>query len=214
MRILVLTHGRSGGLSISRWIQNELRYKLHHEPFIQYDNDFLDNVILKEDNVVIKDFPFNLTLKGYDVYKFIKTFDKVILHKRLNLRDLAISLVNGWHRNKKDENKISHWHEKYELNEEWIENNIHLIKNEEKDILKRDNLLYQIYDNNDIQGLRTTYENIFENKDDIIKIVQYLGIQKPEWLDILDSRHKLRNGDLGMNDYKKGSHNIGKRNLL
>ena len=49
--------------------------------------------------------------------------------------------------------------------------------------------------------MRTTYENIFENIDDINKLIEYLEIKNPKWLDVLSKRHKLRNGDVGMDDY-------------
>ena len=60
MRILILTHGRSGGLSLSRWIIDELNYTLYHEPFIKYHKDYIENIICTQDNIVVKDFPYNL----------------------------------------------------------------------------------------------------------------------------------------------------------
>ena len=39
MKVLILTHGRSGGLSLSRWVGNELHLKLFHEPFINLKTD-------------------------------------------------------------------------------------------------------------------------------------------------------------------------------
>lgn len=214
MRILILTHGRSGGLSLSRWIIDELNYTLYHEPFIKYDKDYIENIICTQDNIVVKDFPYNLILKGFDVYNFMKTFDKVIFHKRMNTRDTAISNVSGWQRNKEFKNTISLWHETYELNEEWIEKNLDAIEQEEKEIAERDSVLNNIYYDNSIEGLRTTYENIFENNSDITKLTEYLGIKETNWLDILNPKHKLRNGNIGMKNYSKANKNYRNNKLL
>lgn len=201
MRILILTHGRSGGLSISSWIEKELGLTLFHEPFIQNDIEFLKNVLYKQDNIIVKDFPFNIIKKGLDLNDFMQTFDKIIIHKRVNLRDTAISTVNGSIKARQDKNKVSHWHETYKINQEWLLKNKQKIEQELLDNNIRNNDLYDIYENKTVIGLRTTYENVFENTDDISRMIEYLEIVNPKWLDVLSKRHKLRNGDVGMDDY-------------
>lgn len=201
MRVLILTHGRSGGQSLSRWIHKEFDYNIYHEPLYQKNYEEIKDNLIHEDNMVVKEFPFNLINKGYDLEEFASTFDKVILHKRNNLRDIAISTTFGWIRNKPFDNKISLWHETYEITEDWINENMQEILKEEQSILKRDNELYKIFDNPNFIGLRTTFENIFENKTDIPKLLEYLKIKNPYWIDVLDSRHKLRNGTIGTDNY-------------
>lgn len=205
MRILILTHGRSGGLSLSRWISEELNLELFHEPFIQMDDSeyIKDNVFIK-DNIVVKEFPFNIELKGYNVYDFIKTYDKLILHKRENLRDVAISQVSGSKRNNKDTIKIkSAWHEVYTIDDVWVESHKNEIIIQENEILERDSFLFKLYNNDDIKGLRTTYEGIYKTTNDISMLIDYLEVKKPVWLDILNDRHKLKNGTTGMSHYQQ-----------
>jgi hypothetical protein len=201
MKILILTHGRSGGLSISTWIEKEMKLELFHEPFIQLeDNDYIKNNLFVKNNIVVKDFPFNIERYGYDVYEYVKTFDKLIIHNRENLRDTAISHVSGELRNQNVKNKSS-WHEVYNLDDDWVEKNIHKIESEEAKLLLRNQILKDITENTEIKGLRTTYNGIFENKNDIPNLLGYLNIKEPRWLDMLDNRHKLKNGNVGMNNY-------------
>jgi hypothetical protein len=201
MKILILTHGRSGGLSLSTWIEKELELELFHEPFIQLqESEYIKNNLFIKNNIVVKDYPFNIERFGYDVYEYIKTFDKLIIHNRNNLRDTAISHVSGLMRNI-DITKKSNWHEVYEIDDEWIQNNLQKIEREESELLIRNRFLIEITKNKQIEGLRTTYAGIFETKEEIPILLNYLNIKKPVWIDMLDNRHKLKNGNVGKNDY-------------
>jgi hypothetical protein len=61
---------------------------------------------------------------------------------------------------------------------------------------------------NDIQNinydncLRTSYDGIYNDKSDIPRLLSFLNIYDPFYLDILDNRHRLQNGDVGMNNVK------------
>ena len=50
--------------------------------------------------------------------------------------------------------------------------------------------------------IRTTYDGIYNDKSDVLRLLKYLNIYNPRYLDILDKRHKLQNGDIGMDDVK------------
>lgn len=201
MKVLILTHGRSGGLSLANWIEKELKLELFHEPFIKLNHDlYVTENLFTKDNIVVKEFPFNIELYGFDVYDYIKLFDKLIIHKRENLRDTAISHVSGQYRNQDVKNK-SNWHNVYSLDEEWIQKNIKKIEKEELELLNRNKLLDEIINNPEIKGLRTTYVGIFDTKMEIPNLLMHLNIENPILLDMLDNRHKLRNGQIGMNNY-------------
>jgi hypothetical protein len=51
-------------------------------------------------------------------------------------------------------------------------------------------------------SLKTTYEGIYNNKLDVPRLLKYLNIYNPIYLNILDNRHRLQNGDVGMNGVK------------
>jgi hypothetical protein len=48
----------------------------------------------------------------------------------------------------------------------------------------------------------TTYDGIYNDKSDIPRLLKYLNIYNPIYLDILDNRHRLRNGEIGMDNFK------------
>jgi hypothetical protein len=53
-----------------------------------------------------------------------------------------------------------------------------------------------------IRDSNTTYESIYKDKTNIDTLCSALNIEEAIWLDILDSRHRLQNGKLGMERYK------------
>lgn len=185
MRVLILTHPRSGGMSLTSWIARELNLHFNHEPF-NTNQDFVD-LAFNQDNQVVKDFPNHIENAGVNLYDFINTFDKVIIHTREDNMDTAISLSKMVYNY--DHHKI------YKVEENWNEEhkdeiNAHLIQvNSEKKKLM------------ELTGyLNVTHNGIYETKEDIIRLTEYLGVDKPKWLDILNKRHKLRGGSIGMED--------------
>ncbi len=193
MRILIITHPRSGGKSLLNWISKEKGYYGNHEPNIN-NKDILNEVISKDD-VVVKLFPKNLTDENIDIEEFANTFDKVICHHRVNVKDVTISMVYGSLRDNKNHDN---WHKTYDITPEW------LIDNEDKintELILVNEMVESITSLN-INSLKTTYEGIYESKHDIDKLIKYLEIDRPFYTDILDNRHRLRGGDIGENDYK------------
>lgn len=183
MRILLLTHPRSGGLSLLAWIGHELRIPTLHEPF---SNPELIDKIFNAENVVVKDFPDSIVRCGYDLNDVISKFDKVICHRRESVRDTAISMA----RLIDSENA----HYTYKLDDKWLKDNEELIDEKVKDINETHRVLNEL----EIGGLHTTYDNVYNTKTDIKRLTEYLGIREPAWLDILDNKRRLRNGDKGM----------------
>lgn len=202
MRILILTHPRSGGLSLMNYIGNELNYTQYHEPFNYLTNEDINTKVLMEDNIVVKDFPNHIINKGNNLNDVVSKFDKVIIHHRGNHRDVAISLAYFQY------GYGSNLHETYKVTDEWIKDNERWIQEITVDMEQMSYLL-QNMESNDC--MRTTYDGIYmepmvngiiNDKSDIPKLLKYLRIHNPFHLDILDKRHRLQNGDIGMDDIK------------
>ena len=197
MRVLILTHPRSGGMSLLQFIKYELVYEEYHEPFFANDSVLTEEQINRElflkDNIIVKDFPFRIVEKGFNVGDVISKFDKVIIHHRGNHRDVAISLT---YFQENDGNKI---HKTYEMTDQWIKDNEGKI---EQMMVNTKQMFNEIQDLKNENCLRTTYEGIYNDKSDIPKLLKYLNIYNPRYLDILDKRHRLQNGIIGMEDVK------------
>ena len=197
MRVLILTHPRSGGMSLLQFIKYELVYEEYHEPFFANDSGLTEEQINRElflkDNIIVKDFPFRIVEKGFNVGDVISKFDKVIIHHRGNHRDVAISLT---YFQENDGNKI---HKTYEMTDQWIKDNEGKI---EQMMVNTKQMFNEIQDLKNENCLRTTYEGIYNDKSDIPKLLKYLNIYNPRYLDILDKRHRLQNGIIGMEDVK------------
>jgi len=195
MRILILTHPRSGGLSLMNYIHKELDYKQYHEPFNNITDKQINLELLVDDNIVVKDFPYHIESKGYNLIDVISKFDKIIIHHRDNDIDVAISRTY-FHTIKGGVKKM---HQTYKIDDEWIRNNKNNIEEMMVDVKKKSDYVRNL----SIEGsLKTTYDGIYDNKSDIPKLLEYLGIQDSYYIDILDKRHRLQNGDVGMDNVK------------
>lgn len=170
MKILVLSHTRCGSTTLCKWISNELNFQLDESP---YDNKNFNNVFTKN-NIIRKIVTEEYLPTSNDIQKF----DKVICLVRENTIDAAISWIIAY------ENDI--WHEKYETSSNWIESNKNYI-------LKR-SLIYDWYKTklNEYDALHITYEDLYIRKKSINNILNYLKIQYPNHLNLLDYNNKYR----------------------
>ncbi len=196
MRVLIITHPRSGGFSLTLWLSKELGCNFYHEPFNVESKNEIDFNVFVDKNCVVKIFPYEFQKFDIDFKNFIDTFDKIIIHERDNDMDIAVSLAWTVLNNKNPED----WHETYETNEKWFDENKTLIESKLNDV-KYFKIDIEKLKNKDF--LKTTYDEIFENKNDVQKILDYIGHKNtPKWLDYLDGKRKLRNGTIGMNNIK------------
>ena len=197
MRVLILTHPRSGGMSLLQYIKYELEYTEYHEPFFGNGNGLTDEQINTElfvnDNIIVKDFPFRIKERGYDLMDVISKFDKVIIHHRGNHRDVAISLTYFQY------GYGSNLHETYKVTDKWIKDNEDKI---EQMMVNTKEMFSTIENMKDEGYLRTSYDGIYNDKSDIPRLLKYLNIYDPIYLDIIDKRHKLQNGEVGMGNVK------------
>lgn len=184
-------------MSLMKWIEYELDYKQYHEPFFGngdgMDDETINSKLLVDDKIVVKDFPFRIRERNYNLNDVISKFDKIIIHKRNNLKEVSISL--HYHQSYSGESKM---HEVYQLDDEWLKNN-------EIDVLSTMESIKHMYDDLnqlDIECLHTTYDGIYNDKTDVPKLMDYLNIYEPRYLDFLNENRRLRNGDIGMNNIK------------
>jgi hypothetical protein len=202
MRILICTHGRSGGMGLLAWITREMGpgYNSYHEPDIINNKDLLEEINGK-DNCIVKIFPYWTKYGGIDLDKFVDSFDKVILHKRENKIETAISMAYSEVETLKilKSGGVIDCHQTYKIDDKWIEDHSDLIQrviNDDRlmncglDLIKREDALH------------TTYEKIFDGKEDVERVIEYLGIKNPEHTYTLDKKYRLRNGELGMSNFK------------
>lgn len=170
MKILVLSHTRCGSTTLCKWLSKELNFELDDIPY----NKIGFNSVFEKSNVIRK-----IVIEEYNPpTEVIEKFDKVICLSRENNIDSAISFINA--------NNKGKWHETYEITNEWINNNKNKIIESGykykhlKTRLKNKNL-FQI-----------TYENVYINKTDVNRVINYLNIENPKHLNMIDYDKKYR----------------------
>ena len=196
MRILILTHPRSGGFSLLNWISSELDYKSYHEPLLNGPDckDFLDSA--SNPDVVVKEDVSHIVLSIFtDLESYLSGFDRIIFHTRDNLKDCAISRVRQL--------ETGESHVIYAIDDAWLaasENNITRTKMESIGI--HGVILSAAARHKEI-GITTSYEGVYHSGDDVQRICQFLGIADPQWLDVIDPKRRLQGGDTNLKDPTK-----------
>jgi len=170
MRVLVLSHTRCGSTTLCKWISKELNIELDETPY--HEKTFYS--VFEKTNIIRK-----IVAEEYIPQNDVMNkFDRIICMSRENIIDSSISFIVA--------NKTNVWHDKYEITNEWIIDNKNIIietahKYEHlKNHLKNKNLF------------KITYENIYINKTDINKVINYLNINNPKHLDMIDYDKKYR----------------------
>ena len=171
MRILIIALGRSGGYQLNEWLALELGYKMIHEPI-------RTNQSIEGDNIVVK-YLINEIENRTDID--LINWDKMIGLTRMDVRECAISQTKAVQTNK--------WRDGYEVSSEWINqnetdiNHFEYLKNKSIDYL---NKIKEIQ-------LKVTYERIYNTKEDIQRIKDYIGISNTKYEHLLDNTNRLRN---------------------
>lgn len=171
MRILIIALARSGGYQLNEWLSLELGYKMIHEPI-------RTNQSIEGDNIVVK-YLINEIGDSMDV-DYIN-WDKIIGLTRLNVKECAISQTKAVQTNE--------WRDRYEVSDEWINKNEIDIKHFEDWFNKQNEYINKL---KEIQ-LRVTYEGIYNTKEDIQRIKDYIGITNTKYEHLLDNTNRLRN---------------------
>ena len=186
MRVLILKHRRAGAFVLSQWLSNELQLHHYHEPLGE-ENPFnrhnAERAIYGE-NVLIEEIPESIKEFGVNYDDYLESFDKIVGITRNNIKECAISLQTFIKKDKHEQYKI--------INEGWLNlNKDEFQKNEE--YLNKSKLDVISVSN----CLQVTYEDIFETKKDVQKIMDYFNIEKLRHLDrinIIDPSSKHLRG--------------------
>jgi len=170
MRVLVLSHTRCGSTTLCKWLSKELDVALDERPY-----DFKTfNSTIKSDNIVIK----IVVEEYYPTKEDINKFDKIISLIRVNSTEASISFIQS--------KNINKWHNQYEITDEWINENENEILEQ---IRKYNEMKLRLKEYNVLQ---TTYEGVYINRSDVNKILKYVNIDSPKYLDMLDYGKKYR----------------------
>ena len=170
MRILIIALARSGGYQLNEWLALELGYKMIHEPI--YNNKSIEG-----NDIVVK---YNIGEIENRIDIDLSNWDKIIGLMRTDVRECAISSLKAVQTNE--------WRGGYEVNSEWINQNETDIKHFEEWINKRNDYLNTI---KEIQ-LKVTYERIYNTKEDIQRIKDYIGMTNTKYEHLLDNTNRLR----------------------
>ena len=183
MRILIIAMGRSGGYSLLKWIGSEKEYQTIHEPTMD-NGDILSiykmRLLAKNKNNTVVKYLISEIENELATFDW-SNWDKVIGLIRNDISECAIS-----HRWALSSNI---WRDSYEITNEWLINNEEEIKEEESRLQKNKEIISNIPQ----IGLLVSYENIYQNNEDIDKLTQYLEIEKVNFYSLLDNRNRLRN---------------------
>ena len=171
MRILIIALARSGGYQLNEWLALELGYKMIHEPI--YNNKSIEG-----NDIVVK---YNISEIENRMDIDLTNWDKIIGLTREDVRECAISQTKAVQTNE--------WRSGYEVSSEWINQNETDIKHFEYWKNKSIDYLNTI---KEIQ-LRVTYEGIYNTKEDIQRIKDYIGITSTKYEHLLDNTNRLRN---------------------
>jgi hypothetical protein len=170
MRILIIALARSGGYQLNEWLALELGYKMIHEPI-------RTNQSVEGDNIVVK-YLINEIENRMDID--FTNWDKIIGLTRMDVRECAISQTKAVQTNE--------WRGGYEVSSEWINQNEIDINHFEEWVNKRNDYLNTI---KEIQ-LKVTYERIYNTKEDIQRIKDYIGMTNTKYEHLLDNTNRLR----------------------
>ena len=170
MRVLILSHTRSGSTTLCKWISKELNLKLDETPYNHktFNSVFESNNILRK--IVVEEY--------YPTKEDINKFDKVICLIRENSTEASISFIQS--------KNVNQWHNQYEITTQWINENKNKIL---KQIYIYDGLKLKL---KGYKMFQITYEGLFINKCEVNQILTYMEIDSPKYLDMLDYDKKYR----------------------
>ena len=175
MKILILAHPRSGSTTLGNWLSKELNYTFFDEP-----NNLKNGIqIWGDNNYVVKDLYNHLVSNNIDIEEYKSGFDYVIGLYRMNVKDIWISMQHA--------NKTKRHHSQYKLSNAEIEeyeksiteNLTEGITKERKKIIEYSNIVL-------------VYEKIYETKEDIERLKNFLNIENFKYLDMLDNKNRYR----------------------
>jgi hypothetical protein len=149
----------------------ELEHKMIHEPI--YTNQSIEG-----NNIVVK---YNISEIENRMDIDLTNWDKIIGLTREDARECSISHTKAVQRKE--------WRNGYEVSDEWIKENEIDIKYFEEWV---NNTIDYFNTIKEIQ-LKVTYEGIYDTKEDIQRIKDYIGLTSTKYEHLLDNTNRLRN---------------------
>lgn len=170
MRIGIIATARSGGHNLGEWLSNELDSKYIHEPLLNGLNTDGRNIVVK------------WLINEWEKLDTKPVMDKWIGLVRMNSRDCAISHLKA--------EQSGEWHIPYTLTNEWIQQNETHIENMEQWV---EHLNHKMSTEIKEIQLMISYEGIYDTGEDIQRLIDYIGIENPLYLHMLNKSNRLRN---------------------
>jgi hypothetical protein len=183
MRILILTHPRSGGFSLLSWISRELNYTSYHEPL---QTGFMERS-QTEPNCVVKEDVSSVLHCFSDLSTYMNRFDLVIFHTRETLRDCAISRVRQL--------ETGESHKFYKIDALWLADHEAEISRTEMVFRGIQGAILSAAARHKGVGITTSYEGVYDTGVDIKRICQLIEVRDPQWTDMLHPKRRLQGGD-------------------
>ena len=171
MRVVIISGYRVGGTQFSKWLSKELNLNYIHEPFNLRWRKEKENIL--GENILIKTDPFE-----WNEIKNLNWDYKIGLI-RTNTKDCAISTTHSQERNE--------WFVEYSITDKWLEKNHKRIIHNEEHIIKINEQITNIKD-----LFQITYEGIYQNGEDILRIKQLFNIQNFSFSHYLDQTNRYR----------------------
>ena len=170
MKVCIVAMARSGGYGLGKWISTELNHTYYHEPIYNGLSTEGDNIVVK---CLVNELENNTQCETY-----LNGWDKIIGLVRENERECAISQTYAVEKGE--------WRKAYELNDEWISERENVIKGFEEWAVKRREWVEKL------NVFTISYEGIYNEGNDIKRLLEYLNIEEPKYLHLLDSSNRLR----------------------
>ena len=173
MRILIVAVARSGSTVLTHWVGKELGYPIYSEPNRMQNTDGIDG-----NRLVVKLVWNDIKREGIQINQI--DWDKIIRLSRRDVRESGESFARAIERNE--------WKDQYAITHNWISRNESTIRHWQT--VLENNKIEMLSQN--WKGICVEYESIYENKTDIERICEYIGITNPKHLDILDNKNRYR----------------------
>jgi hypothetical protein len=168
MRILIITHPRSGSYTLANWLAKEINAMTIIDPIEEVKNN-------------------HCVVRSTNLAGDLNKYDCVIVHIRENTRETAISMAYS------QLNKDCDYHAPYTITDQWISDNYSLIKELDSECKAYNEMLVKI-EREDL--IHTTYEQCYAGNQSIEAIAELIGMNKPfRYADII--HHTKRYQSLG-----------------
>jgi hypothetical protein len=151
MRVLILTHPRSGSYPLANWLAKEINARVYIDPLEPIDDN-------------------HCVIRSVNLAEDLESYDCVIVHRRENTKETAISCVYV------DTNPDYRDHDPYTITDQWITDHYEEIVRMEAECKAYNQMLSRIK-REDL--IHTSYEQSYAGNESIEAIAELIGMNKP-----------------------------------